>query len=309
MRGIRMIILDEIEYAKNILENGPNGKTPFHCASLLARYYRQILEYKPKKTELEIMDFLSKNFVEYSEARWYAPVESYIRKAKKRPLCQIPFVGITQKELDIIQSTENDKCAKVLFSLLCTAKYFNIRKDVNNNWSNLPAKDIFRMANVSTTIIKQDYIIHDLYVNGFVEFSKRVDSLNIRVPFIDTSDTYVLKISDFRNLGYAYLNWKSGGYFRCAECGVLCKQNRYGNKKYCNECAKQVQLKQIKEKYDPIITKNVICIDCGKEFTVKSKDNKTNRCPECYKTYRNDKNKEKYIKYNAKRNAKPPIQL
>jgi hypothetical protein len=165
------------------------------------------------------------------------------------------------------------------------------------------------MANVSTTIIKQDHIIYVLYKNGFIEFSKCSGNENIRIPFIDNSNTYVLKIDDFRNLGYEYLNWKNGGYFRCAECGVLTKQNKYGNKKYCNECAEQVKLKQIKEKYNPIINKSVICIDCGVEFTVKAKDNKTDRCPECYKKYRAEKNKEKYRRYNAKRKSEPPKQL
>ena len=60
------------------------------------------------------------------------------------------------------------------------------------------------------------------------------------------------------------------------------KQNKWNNKIYCDKC----------KKYQPIETKTINCIDCGREVSVGSKDNQTVRCDECYKKYRNEYQKQ-----------------
>jgi len=61
----------------------------------------------------------------------------------------------------------------------------------------------------------------------------------------------VLKISDFRELGYEYLSYIGSGKFtRCEVCGRLVRnKSKTCPPKYCNECAKRVQFQQKKE-YD-----------------------------------------------------------
>ena len=44
--------------------------------------------------------------------------------------------------------------------------------------------------------------------------------------------------------------------------------------------------------YQPIGTKTIICIDCGKEVEVDAKDTKTNRCDKCYGVYRHERKLE-----------------
>ena len=50
--------------------------------------------------------------------------------------------------------------------------------------------------------------------------------------------------------------------------------------------------------YQPIETKTIICIDCGKEVEVDALDNQTNRCEKCYEIYRK---KYKAIKEKERR--------
>ena len=90
-------------------------------------------------------------------------------------------------------------------------------------------------------------------------------------------------IGDFRELGYAYLKYCGGNYINCCECGRLIKQNKYGNKKYCAECAA----------YIPKEYKAVTCVDCGTEFVVDAKNNQSCRCSKCYTIYRRKYYKEK----------------
>ena len=93
-------------------------------------------------------------------------------------------------------------------------------------------------------------------------------------------------ISGYENFVYRYLNYVYGGYFVCAGCGKIFKQNKNCTRAYCKECAT----------YHPIEAKTVICIDCGNEFKVNSKANNQKRCPECYKMERKRINRQNYLK-------------
>ena len=59
-------------------------------------------------------------------------------------------------------------------------------------------------------------------------------------------------------------------YIRCQKCGTLVKNYKNTNK-YCKTCGQ----------YQPIETKTVICVDCGKEFSVDARITNKIRCDEC----------------------------
>ena len=66
--------------------------------------------------------------------------------------------------------------------------------------------------------------------------------------FINNDDDVVLNLSevDCQELAYVYLNWKNhgAGYTRCQRCNRLMKQSKTKPKKYCEDCAKEVQTEQ-----------------------------------------------------------------
>ena len=124
--------------------------------------------------------------------------------------------------------------------------------------------------------------IGTLIREGYIRYAVPIGNLNIQVLFVNDDDDKKLLIYDFRVLGNEYLYHNGGNYIRCAECGKLVKNNKYGNKKYCSECAA----------YNPQETKQVTCVDCGKVFTVDANNNRTCRCDNCQKVYRNNYQKE-----------------
>ena len=67
------------------------------------------------------------------------------------------------------------------------------------------------------------------------------------------------------------------GSIQCEKCGCRFIKKVY-NQKLCDTCST----------YQPIGTKTITCIDCGKEVEVDAKDTKTNRCDRCYKAYRTE---------------------
>ena len=70
----------------------------------------------------------------------------------------------------------------------------------------------------------------------------------MKVNFIDTEGEIILKITDFRELGYEYENYiGKNKFFKCSECGRLVKR-RTNNQLYCLECSKKMNLEKQRER-------------------------------------------------------------
>ena len=279
------VILNEKKFAEEIIISG-KIKKPAIAIDLVSKYYRQVKNLSGNKLYCAINEFMKNNYDGYDTARWSKTVDAFIRSANKHKLSEIEYIPITRNELNVISKIGEIKKERLLFSMLCFAKLYNAKNSSNSGWVNVDIRDISKTARVSVSITDREHLIYELVQGKYIKPSSKSGSRNLKILFLDDSEDTELEISDFRELGYEYMNWKNGGYFRCAECGILVKQNKYGNRKYCNNCVGQ----------SPMVLKKIICSDCGKEFTVDSKDNQTDRCPECYKKYR-----KQVINENAKR--------
>ena len=135
--------------------------------------------------------------------------------------------------------------------MLCYAKLYNKISDKNNGWVNTDIKEIFRVARVSVRYRNDKFLyLNDLETSGLISFSNKNDNLNLRVTFIDDDSERVLKVDDFRELGYEYLNYiGDGNFIRCSECKKLVrKKSKHDySTKYCNECSKIVFNEQCKQ--------------------------------------------------------------
>ena len=272
--------MNEYTYAENLLNKQDLkaydlGDKPSSTLNLLARYYREIGKNDDEIKAL-LSDFLNRCLKDkYKESKWIDSIFYQVIKSKKYNLKKVDNVIVTKSEMEIIQSVKGKSRQKVLFTLLILAKYYNAVSDKNKNWTNLEYKKIFKLANVQLSIQNQALLINDLYNCGFVNVSKNVGKPNIQVNFVDNESDGVLTITRLKDLGKEYLMFCGEDYIRCQKCGTLVKNYKNTNK-YCKTCGQ----------YQPIETKTVICVDCGKEFSVDAKDNQTIRCNDCYKNYR-----------------------
>ena len=272
--------MNEYTYAENLLHKQDLkacdlGDKPSSTLNLLARYYREIGKNDDEIKEL-LSDFLNRCLKDkYKESKWIDSIFYQVVKSKKYNLKKVNNVIVTKSEMEIIQSVKGKSRQKVLFTLLVLAKYYNAVSNKNKNWTNLEYKKIFKLANVQLSIQNQALLINDLYNCGFVNVSKNVGKPNIQVNFVDNESDTVLTITRLKDLGKEYLMFCGEDYIRCQKCGTLVKNYKNTNK-YCKTCGQ----------YQPIETKTVICVDCGKEFSVDAKDNQTIRCNDCYKKYR-----------------------
>ena len=285
------IIMNEYTYAENLLNKQDLkacdlGDKPSSTLNLLARYYREIGKNDDEIKEL-LSDFLNRCLKDkYKESKWIDSIFYQVVKSKKYNLKRVDNVIVTKSEIEIIQSVKGKSRQKVLFTLLILAKYYNAVSDKNKNWTNLEYKKIFKLANVQLSIQNQALLINDLYNCGFVNVSKNVGKPNIQVNFVDNESDGVLTITRLKDLGKEYLMFCGEDYIRCQKCGTLVKNYRNTNK-YCKTCGQ----------YQPIETKTVICIDCGKEFSVDARITNKIRCDECQEEKKRKDTKLRVQKY------------
>lgn len=278
---MNMIVLNELDYAEKCIKENYIDEKPFFTLSILAKYYYHHLGYRKKQITKELTEFLSRNYSQYStnKAYWDDSIEKLAANAGKYTLHEIEGVWITASEFESIESLHNKVLERLAFTMLCLAKLAIRKNPKANGWVNDDAKTIFSLARISGSVVDRYMRIGDLYNSGLIELPKRNDQLSYRVTFINDDSENKLFVHDFRELGYEYLKYTGQNIIRCAECGILVRGNKAGTKRYCSACAA----------YTPQETKTITCIDCGKEFEVNSKNNKTIRCEECQNAVNREK--------------------
>lgn len=244
------IVLNEVKQAEYIIEKGEVGNKPTSTLFLLGKYYRIKKNLDKEQTFNKLNEFMENNYKNYNSALWEDIIEDISKKANKYSLKQLDCIGVTQQELDKISDIDNLKYQKLLFTMLCYAKLYNCISENNNNWINADIKEIFRVARVCVKYRNDKFLyLNDLEKTGLISFSNKNDNLNIRVNFVDMNGEKVFSISDFRELGYEYLDYIGNGKFiRCIECEKLIKKT---NNKclYCSQCSKEIKNAQNKKYY------------------------------------------------------------
>lgn len=245
------IVLNEVKCAEYIMEKGEVGTKPTSTLFLLGKYYRQKENLDKEQTFLKLNEFMQHNYKNYNPDLWEAAIEDISRKSDKYLLREIDSIGITQSELDRISEVENLKYRKLLFTMLCYAKFYNMISENNNGWINTDIKEIYRIARVTVKYRNDKFLyLNDLAGMGLISFSDKNDNLNIQIHFVDTNGKSVLSIDDFRELGYEYSRYlKEGKYIRCCECGRLVKiiKKNDGSTKYCPKCKQRKAIEKYRK--------------------------------------------------------------
>ena len=242
------VVLNEKKQAEYIIEKGEVGNKPTSTLFLLAKYYRQKENLNKDQTFNKLNEFMGKNYKNYNSATWEDVIEDISKKANKYPLREIDYIEITKSEIDTIRNVCNIKYEKLLFTMLCYAKLYNKISDKNNGWVNTDIKELFRVARVSVRYRNDKFLyLNDLETAGLISFSNKNDNLNLRVTFIDDDSETILRVDDFRELGYEYLNYIGDGKFKRCECCKRLARKLSKNMKYCNECSKEKQLEWQRE--------------------------------------------------------------
>jgi hypothetical protein len=221
---------------------------------------------------------LGTNFEMSTEGEW-----------KLLPAKYRPGIVITKSEMDIIQSFNDIKKEKIVFVLIALAKYFNALYGNDRDCCFAKTRDIFKYARVVIPTNERDYYLHFAYESGVLLPNFSIGSNMQLVGVISHTEeesVLVLDEHDYKELAYAYLNYKNGGYKKCKECGAWFKvKSSEPNLQYCHLHKPQ--------EYNPIGNKILECIDCGELFSVDSRNMTKCRCDDCQIIYRRKWDRER----------------
>lgn len=232
------IILDERAYAECALKSLTLGAKPAETLNRVARYYYSE-GYKKKEIIGLLEDFMLKCDPSINIVRWQTVIDRQASFSDRYELINIQGINITKHEIEKIKELDGRLLQRLLFTMLCLAKYSNSVNPKNNGWVNRKDNEIFSLANISITNKRKSLMINDLWRLGFIGYSRIVDNININVKIIDDDSPTELIISDFRNLGNQYLRYRGEKYIECQCCGIVVKQG--GNvQKYCRDCAVEI---------------------------------------------------------------------
>jgi len=281
---------DRKDIENKISCNYVNQDNPEDTIRDLARYNHHILEMKKEDNYDSILTYMAQNCPDFYEEKYFKIIYRNIASAKKYKFRSVNPVVITKSEIDKITSLNDIRKEKIAFVLLAIAKYYNNVSPDNNNRMYISISDLFKLARVSIPCKERASYLHFAYQEGIlVEHTFVGTNLKV-VSFVDNDSDSVMKLGedDYKELAYAYLNYKSGGYKHCKGCGKLFKMHKNSpGRLYCKECGQKEETSGFKA---------IKCIDCGADIVVSVLNTKTCRCETCQDV----RNKELKSARNAK---------
>ena len=285
---------DRKDIESKISSNYVNQENPEDTIRDLARYNHHVLNMKKEDNYDAILTYMTNNCDDFYEEKYFKIIYRNIASAKKYKFRNVEPVVITKSEIDRITSLNDVRKEKIAFVLLAVAKYYNNVSEDNNNRMYISISDLFKLARVAIPCKERAGYLHFAYQEGMlIEHTFVGTNLKI-VGFIDDASEPALTLDedDYKELAYAYLNYKSGGYKHCKRCGKLFKMHKSApGRLYCKECG---------QKEDSSEFKVIKCVDCDEDVVIGKFDTETCRCEECYKTYRRIYKAEKEKERRAK---------
>lgn len=232
------IVLREHEWAENMIKSKTIGNKPSETLRRVARYYID-KGYSKREARCFLDTFLIQCDPMASLPKWSDALDHAVSRAVKYNSIEIEGINITKPEMDKIDSLEGKQIKRLAFTLLCLAKYWEMIIPNIDGWVNNKDNEIMSLANINTSIKRQGLMYRKLFEADMIRFSKKIDNTNVKVCFAEDGEV-VMRVTDFRNLGYQYLKYHGEPYFECKNCGLTTKYNNpsnTGGQKYCNNCA------------------------------------------------------------------------
>lgn len=285
---------DKTDIEDKICSNYVNQENPEETIRDLARYNHHVLKMKKEDNYDAILSYMTKNCIDFYEEKYFKIIYRNISSAKKYKFRSVSPVKITRVEINKIVGLNDIRKEKIAFVLLAVAKYYNNVSSDNNNRMYISMSDLFKLARVAIPCKERAGYLHFAYEEGIlVEHTFVGTNLKV-VGFIDNDGETAIEFgeADYKELAYAYLNYKNGGYKHCKGCGKLFKMHKSApGRLYCKECGQKEEASELK---------TVKCVDCGEDLIVSKFDTETCRCDECYKEYRRQTVRENVRRFRDK---------
>ncbi len=239
-----MVVLNEREYAEELLQKDVTCRTAGHALHYIAKlYFSQ--GYSKEEAKKKLDDFLVAHMFGYNRVLDENFIVQAIASAKGKQLVELDRVSVTKSETQKILALDGKPMQRLMFTMLCLAKFHMAVNNKCNYWITEDTRDIFRMAGVSVNVDKQNEMIRELRNLGFIGFAslKKIDNLNIHVLIADEEPPIAVTVSNFETAGIQWNQFCGKPYIRCEYCGrTVARTGR--RQKYCRKCAKSINIEK-----------------------------------------------------------------
>lgn len=205
------IVINEAEKAKELLENIDKiNENLYQNLLILSKYFKYVLNYQENKIKKELNLILEKTVKKYIPREYEDFIDKIIKKSNEQSLFCYENMPITNNEVKLIKELKDKTLERIMFTLVCLAKYFDLINSKNNHWVALDIKAIFYISGLKRTKVDQIKILRKLKELDYIEFSKNIVSNSIRVKAIEKLKNYkdknenVIYIKEFKDLCKLY---------------------------------------------------------------------------------------------------------
>ena len=285
---------DKTDIENKINSGYVNQDNPEDTIRDLARYNHHVLQMNKEDNYDAILKYMVKNCLDFYEEKYFKIIYRNIASAKKYKFRSIKNVKITRSEINKILELDDIRKEKIAFVLLAVAKYYNNVSSDNNNRMYISMSDLFKLSRVAIPCKERAVYLNFAYQEGILVEHMFVGTNLKVVGFVDDDSEAVIELGedDYKELAYAYLNYKNGGYKHCKNCGKLFKMQKSSpGRLYCKDCGQKEEADRFK------ILK---CVDCGEDFMVDTRNMNKCRCDGCQHEVDKEKTRKRVQKHRER---------
>lgn len=244
------VILDERKHAMDALAGNTLGAKPRETVICLVKYYRDE-GYKKSDAANTILDFIQGVDRRINIRMWEPVVDRDIKKYWNKPTTILSDIPITQKEIDIVKTLPSLRYRRLMFSMICFAKFADMAEGVRYGWINRKFSQVFQLGNVHICVKEQCDMLYNLKERGLLSFPKKVGNLNTKVECLDYDGEPVMRVTELADVGLQYDFIEDPSKFRqCEVCGRnILKNGKASRVKYCPQCAKKANSERWHDRY------------------------------------------------------------
>lgn len=211
---------------------------------ILARKWLEKEDLQWEEIKNRLVDFCGKWARDFDELRGITlfdvvktALESGSQKQNKE---QVVFY---LSESTALKNIKNDALTRLMFSMMCVAKWKETDCLYFNSKSTFKLSEFFEIAGLpKTTIKKQDMYLHELAKKGLIEIDLK-PICRIHLKPIATDGLEIAKVKIDKNI---MLSMDEILLDRCCVCGKPI-QKVASKQKYCEDCLKEVKRAQKRE--------------------------------------------------------------
>lgn len=239
---------NELEYAELVFKKGFQTKHIPTELRLLVLYLRDIVGLKPKQREEAIYNFCKLHIPKFKKEKFFKTIKKALNAGlkKEQKLVTIPYIEISQKEIDYINSLDiKYEYKKVLFAFLVQIKLnkqvyeYKYDKEYNSIYFKGGRKKysvIKDMSNIPTKMSLNDEVINELANKGYIQILHKGAILLKYLEDCISSGDIIIRITDYENVGF-YFDYYNGvkDIILCEVCDQPTKKTGK-NQKMCSSC-------------------------------------------------------------------------